>query len=85
MAKRERAVLMTPEQVESRFQISRSTQASLRSRGQIPFIQLSTRMPRYREDELLDWLASKSVAAGPVPKKSSSTDPVISARPRRRS
>jgi predicted DNA-binding transcriptional regulator AlpA len=54
--------LLTPEQVEALYKISRSTQAAMRSRRQIPFLLVGPRMPRYVRSELLAWLNARRVA-----------------------
>lgn len=53
--------LVTPEELERKFKILRSTQAALRSRRQIPFTLIGSRTPRYRKQEILDWLAERDM------------------------
>lgn len=55
--------LLTPEDVERLFKIPKPTQASMRSRGQIPFVRLAPRTPRYSPKDLRAWLSER--AAGP--------------------
>ncbi len=54
--------LLTPDDVEERWQLCKSSQAALRSRGLIPFVLLAPRTPRYRMSELQSWLAAKGLA-----------------------
>jgi hypothetical protein len=54
--------LLTPEEVEAEFKIARSTQASMRSRRQIPFVLIAPRMPRYVRSELIAWIEARRVA-----------------------
>lgn len=53
--------LLTPDDVEERFKMAKSTQAAMRSRRQIPFILIGPRMPRYRRSEIVAWLADRAM------------------------
>lgn len=51
--------LVTPEDLETRWGILKATQAAMRSRGELPFVLVGRRMPRYRMGELTTWLDSR--------------------------
>jgi hypothetical protein len=51
--------LVTPLEVEERWKLPRATQASLRSRGELPFILVAPRTPRYRKSSIEAWLADR--------------------------
>ncbi len=51
--------LLTPEELEEQWKIPRATQASMRSRGVIPFILIGPRTPRYRRADIEKWLAAR--------------------------
>lgn len=53
---------LTPEEFEAIYKVPKSTQSSMRSRRQIPFVLLGPRMPRYRRSDIEAWLADRSVA-----------------------
>lgn len=53
--------LITPEEFERDYKVAIATQASMRSRGLIPHINLSKRMPRYRRSAIEAWLAAREV------------------------
>lgn len=54
--------VLTPEDVEREFKLRVGTQASMRSRGQLPYFKLGGgRIIRYRRRELVEWMQSKLV------------------------
>jgi hypothetical protein len=56
--------LLTPGDVERLYGLKLGTQASMRSRRQIPFVQLAPRTPRYRRSDLRAWISARAVPAG---------------------
>jgi hypothetical protein len=55
--------LLTPDDLERWLKIRKTTQASMRSRGQLPFVQLAPRTPRYDRRAIVRWLAERRVPA----------------------
>jgi hypothetical protein len=56
--------LLTPDDVEREYQIRKGTQAAMRHRKQIPYVQIGPRLPRYRRCDLDAWIAARAVAPG---------------------
>ena len=54
---------LTPDEFEAIYKVPKSTQSSMRSRRQIPFVMLGPRTPRYRRSDIEAWLADRTVAA----------------------
>ena len=55
---------LIPDDIEYELQIPKPTQASMRSRRQIPFVLIGPRTPRYRRAEIAAWLAERAIPAG---------------------
>jgi hypothetical protein len=55
--------LLTPDEFEKQYKVAKSTQASMRSRRQIPFLLLGPRTPRYRRSEIVAWIAGRHIPA----------------------
>ena len=55
------AEYLTPDEFEEIYKVPKSTQSSMRSRRQIPFVLLGPRMPRYRRSDVEAWLAARSI------------------------
>lgn len=55
---------LTPDEFEQIYKVPKSTQSSMRSRRQIPFVMMGRRMPRYRRSDVEAWLANRTVPAG---------------------
>ncbi len=54
---------LTPDEFEQIYKVAKSTQSSMRSRRQLPFVMLGPRMPRYRRSDIETWLTKRSVPA----------------------
>ncbi len=52
---------LTPDEFEQIYKVPKSTQSSMRSRRQIPFVLLGPRIPRYRRSDIEAWLAARSI------------------------
>ena len=57
------AEYLTPDEFEAIYKVPKSTQSSMRSRRQIPFVLLGPRMPRYRRSDIEAWLSKRTVPA----------------------
>ena len=54
---------MTPDDFEKELGIPKATQAVMRHRKKVPYVQLAPRTPRYRRSDIEKWVADRAVAA----------------------
>jgi excisionase family DNA binding protein len=59
--------LLDIEEVSEILGVTRATIYSWTSRNRIPHVKLSKRLLKFREKEIMDWIAQKSVATKPKP------------------
>lgn len=59
--------LLNIDEVSKILGVTRATIYSWTSRNRIPHVKLSKRLLKFREKEIMDWIARKSVTTNPEP------------------